>query len=194
MPGTARQSRGRALKPREILRIRTRGRPHQSVLCALLVCSVWACRPDARSTAQEFGAPTPPVTSLRADALEWNPSNSEAFPAGVRVAGLQGDPEAEGPYTFRASFPDGYRFPAHRHAMNLHMTIIAGTYLLAEGERFDFVRLRAHEPGDFLIAPARGAHYGGAEGETVVQFHGIGPFTPVLVDPYLPDAALGGGR
>lgn len=155
-------------------------------LAVMLVCSLTACDSSGRRTAQEFRAPDSTVSSLRADALRWTSPSLAGFPPGVRIAVLEGDPDGRGTYTLRASFPDGYRFPAHRHSEDQRITVISGTFLFAEGERFDFVRLRAHEPGDFLIASAGGAHYGGAEGQTVVQFHGFGPFEPTLVDPYLP--------
>lgn len=171
---------------------RTRCLIRTRALGMLLACALVGCdsnRPKASSSreTQRFAAPDRALTWLRADALEWVPSNLGSLPPGFQVAVLQGDPERAGTYTIRARFPDGYRFPAHRHASDQQITVIAGSFLLAEGERFDFVRLRAHEPGDFLIAPGGAAHYGGAEGETVVQFHGIGPFEPILVDPYLPD-------
>ncbi|MDX1396552.1 MAG: cupin domain-containing protein [Gemmatimonadota bacterium] len=158
-------------------------------LLGWLLLAITGCKPEPASTNRD-PASVPPSTWLRADALEWEPARG-ALPAGMSIAVLQGDPNGTGAYTLRASLPNGYLFPSHRHATDQQITVIAGTFLFAQGERFDFVRLRAHRPGDFLTAPAAGAHFGGAEGETVVQFHGIGPFDPQVVDPFVPEAVLG---
>ena len=128
------------------------------------------------------------ATVVSAAALAWRPLETRGFPAGRRIAVLRGDPAGTGPYTIRLSLPDGYRLPAHSHATDEQITVISGTFLFAMGARFHDVSLRAFEPGDFLIAPARAPHYGGAEGATVIELHGTGPFETTVVDPYLPTA------
>lgn len=172
------------------------------VLGALIALSNVGCDPDGARTAegrpgtaqvgarttQDFASPEPPVTWLRADGLEWTQPSLPGFAPGARIAVLYGDPLEAGPYVLRARFPDGYRFPAHLHHRDELITVISGTLLLAAGERFNAVLLRAHETGDFLLAPAGTPHYGGAEGETVVQLHGIGPYEATVVDPYVPEA------
>ena len=73
-------------------------------------------------------------------------------------------------------FPAGYRFPVHWHPNSEHVTVLSGRLLLAMGNTADQSKLRSYGPGDFIYAPARMSHYGGAKTATVVQLNGTGPF------------------
>jgi hypothetical protein len=54
-------------------------------------------------------------------------------------------------------------------------------------EKKGMMRLTA---GGFVTAPANGAHYAVAKGETIVQVHAMGPFAMTYVNPAdLPKAA-----
>jgi quercetin dioxygenase-like cupin family protein len=103
------------------------------------------------------------------------------FDPGMKIAVIDGNPDASGPYTLRLSFPDGYRFPPHFHPNVENVTVLSGTFLLAMGKKVDDTKLEAYAPGDFLHIPAEDPHFGGARGETVVQLHGPGPFKINLV-------------
>jgi quercetin dioxygenase-like cupin family protein len=105
------------------------------------------------------------------------------FDPGMKIAVINGNPEATGPYTLRLSFPDGYRFPAHFHPMDENVTVLSGTLLLAMGDRADDAKLKAYGTGDFLHMPATRPHFGGARGATVIQLHGQGPFKIELAQP-----------
>jgi len=51
------------------------------------------------------------------------------------------------------------------------------------GNTADANALRTYGPGDFLYIPPRHAHFGGAQGLTVIQLHGEGPFQVILGAP-----------
>jgi len=58
-----------------------------------------------------------------------------------------------------------------------------GDYTLRMGTSNDWSAVRSYAPGDFIYAPPRHPHYGGARGVTVVQVHGEGPFQLLLGAP-----------
>jgi quercetin dioxygenase-like cupin family protein len=128
-----------------------------------------------------------PMVMYSADSLSWSPLELPEFAPGTEIAVLNGNPAGSGQYTVRLRFPDGYLFPAHWHPMDEHLTVVSGTFLLGMGDRFNSLDdVRVYHPGDFLVAPARMPHYGGARGVTVIQLHGEGPFGTTTVDPYVP--------
>lgn len=114
--------------------------------------------------------------------VEYAPIEVPGFDTGMQIAVLSGDPFAEGPYVLRLAFPDGYRFPAHWHPMAENLTVIEGTLLLGMGGTVDESAIVKYQPGDFLSIPAEHPHFGGAEGATQIQLHGMGPFQINLVE------------
>ena len=115
--------------------------------------------------------------------VAWADFRPPGFDPGVKLAVLHGDPSKKGDYTLRLQFPDGYKFPVHWHPGGEHLTVLSGTFLLGMGSSNDWNAVRSYGPGDFVYAPARNPHYGGARGTTVVQLHGDGPFQLILGAP-----------
>ncbi|HEY9516768.1 MAG TPA: cupin domain-containing protein [Gemmatimonadaceae bacterium] len=124
------------------------------------------------------------VTS--AESVAWTNPEVPGFDPGMKLAVIEGNPDAAGPYTIRLSFPDGYRFPAHWHPNAENLTVLTGNFQLAMGTKADDAKLQSYEPGDFLYIEAKHPHFGGARGATVVQLHGQGPFTINLVEKPTP--------
>jgi hypothetical protein len=108
--------------------------------------------------------------------VAFGPIEVPGFPTGLKIAAISGDPFAEGPYTIRLSFPDGYKFPAHWHPNDENVTVLSGTFLLGMGSQPDDAKLKTYEAGDFLFMPATHPHFGRVRGATVIQLHGQGPF------------------
>ena len=106
------------------------------------------------------------------------------LPAGARIAVLVGDPSVPGElYVFRAKLPDGYRVAPHTHPMDEHVTVIRGTMVLGFGEERDEEEMRELPTGSYVTLPAAVPHYNRMRGETILQFHGIGPYDIVYVNP-----------
>jgi quercetin dioxygenase-like cupin family protein len=122
------------------------------------------------------------MNAVAANSLTWTEAGVPGFAPGMKIAVIQGNPEAAGQYTLRLSFPDGYQFPPHWHPMVENVTVLSGTLQLAMGERADETKLKAYGPGDYLYIPATHPHFGGARGFTVIQLHGQGPFAINLVN------------
>lgn len=141
-------------------------------LVLLLFPTTLAAQDDAAEMAMEE-AETIVITG--AD-VEYAPIEVPGFDSGMQIAVLSGDPAADGPYTLRLSFPDGYEFPPHWHPMAENVTVLEGTFRLGMGDTVDESAIVEYAAGDYLHIPAEHPHFGGATGWTAVQLHGIGPF------------------
>lgn len=105
------------------------------------------------------------------------------LPPGAKVAILEGDPGKEGPFVMRARLPDGYRIAPHTHPKAERITVISGTFHVGMGDTFDPHKGQAMPAGAFGTWPAGMKHYVWTKGETVIQLHGIGPWTLHYVNP-----------
>ena len=142
---------------------------------------VGACIPltiKAQMVAHAEAAPTEAsrVELRPAKILIWSDLNVPGFAPGATMAVVHGDPGANRDYIIRLRFPAGYRFPVHWHPNSEHLTVLSGTLLLAMGNTADQSKLKAYGPGDFIYAPARMSHFGGARTATEIQLNGNGPF------------------
>ena len=125
------------------------------------------------------------VQVLANSALTWSDFAPPGFDPGMKLAVLSGDPGKAGHYVLRLQFPAGYRFPVHWHPGVENLTVVSGAFLLGMGNTADPSALKTYGPGDFLYIPPRHAHWGGstAQGPSVIQLHGEGPFQLVLGAP-----------
>jgi quercetin dioxygenase-like cupin family protein len=114
--------------------------------------------------------------------LKWSPA-PPVLPRGAKIAVLEGDPSKDGPFVFRALLPDGYRIPPHTHSKVERITVISGTFNVGMGDKFDQGKTRAMPAGTYGFWPAGMKHFVWAKGETVIQFHGIGPWSLTYVNP-----------
>ena len=114
--------------------------------------------------------------------LKWMDAPS-SLPPGAKIAVLEGDPNKQGPFVFRAKLPDGYRIPPHIHPKMERITVIAGTFNVGMGDKFDAAKTDAMPAGTYGFWPAGMKHFVWAKGETVIQFHGTGPWSIQYVNP-----------
>ena len=114
--------------------------------------------------------------------VSWGPAPA-VFPAGAKMAVLQGDPHKAEPFTVRLEMPDGYRIAPHTHPTDEHITVIKGTFLVGMGETRDAAHMMTLRTGDFATAGAGQPHYATARGRTIVQVSAIGPFALAYVNP-----------
>ncbi|MGF1621963.1 MAG: cupin domain-containing protein [Rhodomicrobiaceae bacterium] len=121
-------------------------------------------------------------TVIQADAVQWGPAPA-SLPPGAQAAVLLGNPGKEGPFVLRLKFHDGFTVPPHRHSKDELVTVISGTFGITSGETVDRASIKALPAGSFVHLPAGMPHYAIAEGETVVQINGVGPFNVVYVNP-----------
>jgi hypothetical protein len=128
-------------------------------------------------------AQTPLHIVVSPDSVKWGPA-SPKLPPGAQFAILMGDPsKPDAPYVFRAKLPDGYSVPPHWHPVDENVTVISGVFMLGFGERLDRSATRVLEAGSYVLLKARQPHFNVVRGETILQFHGIGPYDISYVDP-----------
>lgn len=140
------------------------------------------------AVAAVFGAATQPQaaeshhTVVSADSVKWGPA-PPSLPPGAQAATLLGSPAKEGPFVLRLRFPAGFIVPPHRHSKDEFVTVIAGKFAIASGEKVDRASLKALPPASFVHLPAGMPHYAWAEVESIVQINGTGPFDVIYIDP-----------
>jgi quercetin dioxygenase-like cupin family protein len=136
------------------------------VMVTLLSNPLWS---DEHDEADGFKLSAP-------EAIEWKPGPA-SLPKGAQIAVLEGDPTKEGPFVFRVKVPDGYRIPVHTHPKTERVTVISGTFNLGMGDKFDQDSTKPMPAGTYGYWKAGMKHFVWIKGETIVQFHGEGPWT-----------------
>lgn len=99
------------------------------------------------------------------------------------MAVLEGDPTKEGPFVFRVKAPDGYRIPPHTHPKTERITVISGTFNIGMGAEFDASKAKPMPVGTYGYWGAGMKHFVWIKGESIVQFHGMGPWKIEYVNP-----------
>jgi quercetin dioxygenase-like cupin family protein len=100
-----------------------------------------------------------------------------SLPKGAKMAVLEGDPGKEGMFVFRLKLPDGYRVPPHTHPKVERITVIQGQFNVGMGDKSDDSKMQPMPAGAYGYWPAGMVHFVKATGETILQFHGTGPWT-----------------
>lgn len=67
--------------------------------------------------------------------------------------------------------------------MDENVRVITGVFMLGFGELFDKSAARVLQAGSYAMLPAKMPHYNVVKGETILQFHGIGPYDIQYVNP-----------
>jgi quercetin dioxygenase-like cupin family protein len=113
--------------------------------------------------------------------IAWAPAPA-ILPKGAELAVVEGDPSKAGEFTMRLRMPDGYRIPPHFHPVTEHVTVLQGTFRVGMGDKFDAAALGDLPVGTFAALSAGMKHFAVAEGETVIQLHGVGPWSLTYVN------------
>lgn len=113
--------------------------------------------------------------------MNWGPVASMG--EGAEIAFIEGDLSASEPFTFRLRMEDGYRILPHVHPAYERVTVLQGTLHFAHGEVFDKGQTRELPVGSVAIMPPGDPMFGYADGETVIQLHGTGPWGIEYINP-----------
>ena len=122
------------------------------------------------------------VMSFTPVELTWT-AGPPMLPPGARMALIEGGPDTPGPFTFRLKFPANYRIPAHWHPTKTTVTVISGAFHMGQGDTLDTANGKVLPAGSIFEMPATIHHFGWAGEETVIQHHGIGPFSIQYLNP-----------
>ena len=113
------------------------------------------------------------------ESLPWSELNN-----GVRMLSLYGDPAVAGEqFAFRLEVHPGFAMGPHTHPVTEHMTVLSGRFFVGLGETMDRSAAKGYGPGSYIAIAADAPVYMWAEEVTVVQVHGVGPFTTEFVEP-----------
>ena len=151
-----------------------------SLLFATALLLPFTPLPAQKTTrAKMHAAPTPIV--VLPDAIAWGPAPA-VLPPGATASVLEGNPMKAQPFTMRLRMPAGYKIPPHFHPAMEHVTVVSGALKVGMSDRFDEAQMKTLPAGSFAAIPPRMHHYVMAQGETVVQLHGIGPWRIVYLN------------
>jgi quercetin dioxygenase-like cupin family protein len=127
-------------------------------------------------------AADPHHTVVPADSIQWGGAPA-SLPPGAQAAVLLGHPTKEGPFVLRLKFPAGFTVPPHRHSKDELVTVISGKFMIASGETLNPTAFHTLPTASFVHLPAGMPHFARADGETVVQINGMGPFDVTYINP-----------
>jgi quercetin dioxygenase-like cupin family protein len=113
--------------------------------------------------------------------VKWGPAPA-VFPAGAKMAVMQGDPSKAQLFTVRLDLPKGYKIAPHFHPTDEHITVISGNFEVGMGDKVDPKTAMTLTAGGFATAPAHTHHYAIAKTHSIVQVHAIGPFQLTYVN------------
>ena len=151
------------------MRIRLAQRYVVSIALAIGICAV-----SQMSTLAADNTP-PTLVAFTPEQVQWfTPSY---YTDGRQRAQLIGDSSKPGPFVDRVKIPGGGRVRAHTHPDTEVDTVIAGTWYVGMGDKFDAAKLKPYPAGSFIVIPAGVPHFVAApEGVVIVQISGDGPF------------------
>ena len=124
-----------------------------------------------------------PVHVMMTDAdLIWT-DGPKSLPPGAKMAVLEGDPAKEGLFTLRFKLPANYKVPAHWHPADEHVTVLAGSFSMGMGEKFDEKALKELPLAGFAVMPTGVRHFAMSKNGATIQLHGMGPWGINYVNP-----------
>jgi hypothetical protein len=101
-----------------------------------------------------------------------------------RVETVSGNPAIAGaPFVIRIHAEAGYIIMPHTHQVDENIVVVKGIWAFGMGARFNRGILEPMEVGDYVFAPRNMAHIALSKTATIIQVHGIGPFTTHWVVP-----------
>lgn len=86
-------------------------------------------------------------------------------------------------FVFRIHQDAGYITLPHTHPIDENITVVKGTWALGMGRRYNPAVLETMDLGTFGVAPKNMPHFALSKTETILQIHGIGPFSAQVVEP-----------
>jgi hypothetical protein len=101
-----------------------------------------------------------------------------------RFEKVSGDPAKAGaPFVIRIHAEAGYIIMPHTHPEDENIVVVKGSWALGMGDRFNRQSLEPMEVGDYGFVSKKMAHFALSKTDTIIQVHGIGPFTTQWVVP-----------
>ena len=148
---------------------------------------------DRRQLAMGVAGSVFAVAILLAPVFAFAPSHAVVTPGqlvwkplipGAEMAVVSGDPDKKGGlYVIRIRTKGEVKVPPHWHPTDEHVTVLAGSFLMARGDKYDTSKLIELKPGAHSLMPATMPHFGLHKAGNVLEVYGEGPFAPTFVNP-----------
>ena len=106
----------------------------------------------------------------------WQPV--EGIPGGYR-RNLVGDPSTPESFRFQLKVPAGARVEAHKHSVDVHVTVVSGSLFMIVGEPLDIARARNYPAGTSVVIPADAWHVEWWDEPTILEGRGFGPMETI---------------
>ena len=126
--------------------------------------------------------PGEPQLAARAAEIAWS-ACPPSLPPDCEMAILEGDPKRKMLFTVRFRVDGSFELTPHRHPGNERVTVLEGRIGVGFGDEVDRDAVTWFGPGDYYVNAKGEVHFVLAEGPTVVQITGIGPWEANLIDP-----------
>jgi quercetin dioxygenase-like cupin family protein len=150
-------------------------------LILLPVCLLAAAYQGAGKApaAKPAAAGAPVHVTVAASELKWTP-----LFLGLESAVVSGDPDKQGsPFIIRLRAKTAASVAPHWHPVDENLTVLAGTFNMGVGDKFDAKGLHAMTTGTYSFMPKNMRHFATFAPGTVMQVHGMGPFVINFVNP-----------
>jgi hypothetical protein len=149
----------------------------RNIKVAVIACAAVAAASAAVAADMAMGS-----MYMNTKEMKWGDA-PPSLPKGAKITVLSGDPGKAGPFVARLQVPASYKIAPHWHSTDEDLTVISGTFYLAEGDKMETKGAHAMGAGGFHHLPAKTHHYAYSKGPTVVQINAMGPFDINYVDP-----------
>lgn len=116
------------------------------------------------------------------DKIEFK-AGPPSLAAGAKFAVLEGNPAQDGLFTMRLWLPAGFQIKPHWHPAVEHVTVMSGSFHVGMGDTFDAAAAPGLGAGTFAFLAPQMHHFAWAEGDTVIQLHGVGPWQINYLNP-----------
>ena len=154
------------------------------ILCSLVLLILVSAPVFAQDAGAPPAAAPPPAEHkfVMAAGLKYG-DPPPIFRKGMTFTVISGDPGQPGPFVVRLKMPAGYKIMPHWHPTDENVTVLAGTFSLGMGDKFEAATMTKLPAGGFALLPAEMRHYAMAVTAVTVQVHGTGPFALNYVNP-----------
>jgi hypothetical protein len=122
-------------------------------------------------------AQAPPVDAL------WRATAATALPVTRRLAG---NPSEAGPFRYYYQAPAGASLAAHRHSVDMRITVRTGRKFILRGMDLESARVQRFEAGSTFVIPAGTWHVEWWESDTLEDIEGVGPMRSDRASPATP--------
>lgn len=124
------------------------------------------------------------VTGAQAQVIPHKVVPLNKIPSEQSIEVVSGDPSNAGSaFVLRIHNDPGYVCPPHTHPTDENVVVVQGSWSVGMGTRINLSTVESLELGAYALVPAKMAHFCLSKTETIIQVHGVGPFSVDMVDP-----------